>query len=145
MSGLFYHVLSLIVVPFLVNWRDCLLLFSASPFDVEVPVAEHDLLALPLRLGGLRVSNPVSSASYLYDSSLHSTVVLVKSLVTTMLFELDAHFESGSLAKVDYRKLMDSVFIDWFDRLLPFLILINVMPFCELEMVIPHHGCLYYL
>ena len=30
----FYHVLSLIVVPFLVNWRDCLLLVFCWPFLV---------------------------------------------------------------------------------------------------------------
>jgi len=36
-----------------------------------------------------------------------------------MLYELDAHFEAVSLTKVDYQKLMDSVFTDRFDRLLP--------------------------
>jgi len=93
--------------------------FLPALFGVEVSVAEHDLLALPLGLGGLGVSNLVSSASYLYDSSLRSIVVLVKSLVSAMLFELDAHFEAVSLAKVDYWKLMDSVFTEQFDRLLP--------------------------
>jgi len=34
MSGLFYYVSSLIVVPFLVNWRDCLLLIFCQPFLV---------------------------------------------------------------------------------------------------------------
>jgi len=92
--------------------------FLLALFCVEVSIAEHDLLALPLRLGGLGVSNPVSS-TYLYDSSLRSIVVLVKSLVSATLFELDAHFEAVSLATVDYQKLMDSVFTVRFDRLLP--------------------------
>jgi len=92
--------------------------FLLALFGMEVSVAERDLV-LPLRLGGLRVSNPVSSASYFYDSSLLSTVMLVKSLVSATLFELDAHFEAVSLAKVDYRKLMDSVFTERFDRLFP--------------------------
>jgi len=43
---------------------------------------------------------------------------LVKSLVSAMLFELDAHLEAVSLAKADHRKLMDSVFNEQFDRLL---------------------------
>jgi len=93
--------------------------FLLTLFDVEVSVAEHDLLALPLRLGGLGVSNPVSSASYFYDSSIRSTVVLVKSWVSAMLIELDAHLETVSLAKADHRKSMDSVFNERFDRLLP--------------------------
>jgi len=46
-------------------------------------------------------------------------VVLVKSLVSAMLFEFDAHLEAVSLAKVDHQKLMDSVFNERFDRLLP--------------------------
>ena len=49
---------------------------------MEVSAAECDLLALPLRLGGLAVSNPVFTASYFYDSLIRSTVVLVKSLVS---------------------------------------------------------------
>jgi len=67
----------------------------------------------------LGVSNPVSSASYFYDPSIRSTVVLVKSLVSAMLLELDAHLEAVSLAKADHWKLMDSVFNVRFDRLLP--------------------------
>ena len=85
---------------------------------MEVSVAERDLLALSLQLGGLGMSNPVSSASYFYDSSICSTVE-GKSLVSAMLFELDAHFEAVSLAKIDHRKLMDSIFTEQFDRLLP--------------------------
>jgi len=81
-----------------------------------VSVAERDLLALLLRLGGLGVSNPVSSVSYFYDSSICSTMVLAKSLITAMLFELDAHLEAVSIAKIDHRKLMDSVFTEQFDR-----------------------------
>jgi len=93
--------------------------FLLALFGVEVSVVEHDLLALPLRLGGLGVSNPISSASYFYDSSICSIVVLVKSLVSAMLFELDAHLEAVSFAKADHRKLIDSVFNEQFDRLLP--------------------------
>jgi len=93
--------------------------FLLALFGVEVSVAECDLLALPLRLGGLGVSNPVSSASCLYDSSICSTAVLVKSLVSAMLFEIDAHLEAVSLAKADHRKSMDSVFNERFRRLLP--------------------------
>jgi len=93
--------------------------FLQALFGGEVSVVEHDLLVLPLRLGGLEVSNPVSSASDFYDSSIRRTVVLVKSLVGAMLFELDAHLEAVSLAKADHQKLMDSVFNERFDRLLP--------------------------
>jgi len=93
--------------------------FLPALFGVEVSVAECDLLALPLQLGGLGVSNLVSSAFYFYNSSIRSTVVLVKSLVSAMLFELDAHFEAVSLAKVDHWKLMDSLFTEQFNWLLP--------------------------
>jgi len=119
MSGLFYYVLSLIVIPF--GELESLLASCFLPdlFGVEVSVVECDLLALPLRLGGLGVSNPVSSAYYFYDSSIHSTVVLVKSLVSAKLFELHTHLEAVSLAKADHWKLMDSVFNERFDRLLP--------------------------
>jgi len=46
-------------------------------------------------------------------------VVLVKSLVSAMLFELDAHLEAVSVAKVDHQEWMDSVFTEQFDRLPP--------------------------
>jgi len=117
MSGLFYCVIPH-CGPFLGELERLLASrFLPAPFGVEVSVAERDLLALSLRLGGLGVSNPVSSA-YFYDSSICSTVE-VKSLVSAMLFELDAHFEAVSLAKIDHRKLMDSIFTEQFDRLLP--------------------------
>jgi len=46
-------------------------------------------------------------------------VVLVKSLVIAMLSELNAHLEAVSIAKVDHQKLMDTVFTEQFDGLLP--------------------------
>ena len=51
---------------------------------VEVSAIEQRLFVLPLRLGGLRICNPVSLASHLFSSSFGSTwldLLLVLSLL----------------------------------------------------------------
>ena len=50
-------------------------------FGVEVSAIERRLFALPLRLGGLGICNPVSLAFHLFNSSVHGTEHLVKSIV----------------------------------------------------------------
>ena len=93
--------------------------FLPAMFGVEVSSVERRLFALPLRLGGLGICNPVSLASYLYDSSIHSTALLVQSVVSSANFELDAHFACVSLSKRNYHEQMNSIFTEQFDELLP--------------------------
>ena len=50
-------------------------------FGVEVSAVERRLFALPLRLGGLGISDPVSLASHLFTSSVRATEHLVRSIV----------------------------------------------------------------
>ena len=52
---------------------------------------EYDLFSLLLCMGGHGVVNPVTAAPQFYDSSLISTVSLVKFITGVDTFELDAH------------------------------------------------------
>ena len=67
-------------------------------FGVEVSAAERPRFVLPLRLGGLGISNPVSLAFDLSTSSVCSTEHLVRSIVGFETFELDAHFDHSVLS-----------------------------------------------
>ena len=88
-------------------------------FGLEVSAAERRLFALPLRLGGLGICNPVSLASRLYNSSIHCTEHLVRSIVGMMNFELDSHFECVSSNKSNFRQQMNANFSEEFSQLLP--------------------------
>ena len=94
--------------------------FLPAIFGVEISSTERDLFALPLRMGGLGVSNPVVAAPYVYDLSVQSTNVLVRSIVHTVL-ELDAHIDAVLQAKAQYRQFMNDVCASNFDALLPSL------------------------
>ena len=93
--------------------------FLPAMFGLEVSAAERRLFALPLRLGGLGICNPVSLASHLYDSSVKCTEHLIKSIVGLENFELDSHFECVAINKVTHRRQMSVVFDDEFGQLLP--------------------------
>lgn len=92
--------------------------FLPALFGVEVSSAERDLFALPLRMGGLGVTNPVAVAPYVSDLSVCSTTKLVKSIMYSITFELDAHIETVIHAKAHHRQLMSNVFAESFDDLL---------------------------
>ena len=92
--------------------------FLPPIFGVEMSPAECDLFALPLRFGGLGVANPVSVASSLFESSVRGTVTLVQSITGTTKFELDAHLETVSGARIHYHKYMDTIYTVDFDKLL---------------------------
>ena len=49
--------------------------FLPAMFGVEVSAVERRLFALPLRLGGLGICNPVALASHLFNSSVGGTVL----------------------------------------------------------------------
>ena len=68
--------------------------FLPALFGVEVSAAERRLFALPLRYGGLGVSNPVIMANVCFDSSVRSTSFLRDSILGSATFELDAHISS---------------------------------------------------
>ena len=87
-------------------------------FGVEVSAVERRLFALPLRLGGLGICNPVSMASRLFDSSVSGTEHLVRSIVGSEIFELDSHFDCVSFNKLRYRQQLDIVFNEEFEQLL---------------------------
>ena len=88
-------------------------------FGLEVSAAERHLFALPLRLGDLGICNPVSLASRLYDSSVHCTEHLIRSIVRCESFELDSHFECVSFHRANHRQQMSVIFNDEFCQLLP--------------------------
>jgi len=98
-----------------------LLLFSRfllTMFGLEVSAAERRLFALPLQLGGLSICNPVSLAFCLYDSSVHCSERLIRSIVRFESFELDSHFECVSRHKVNHRQQVNVIFNE-FCPLLP--------------------------
>ena len=65
------------------------------------------------------VINPVVVALHIYDLSVCSTTVLVRSMhVYAMVFELDAHIETVMLVKSHHHRLMIDIFADNFNSLL---------------------------
>ena len=110
--------------------------FLPTVFGVEISTAEHNPFALPLRFGGLGVSNPVLIAPSLLDSSVHSTVTLVHSIVGATTFELDAHLETVSSARTYHHKYMDTIYTNEFDRLLPSF---DPSPQCTILWTREHH------
>ena len=69
--------------------------FLPTVFGVEISTAERNLFALPLRFGGLGVSNPVLMAPSLLDSSVRGTVTLVYSIVWMACLHLKLDFSSN--------------------------------------------------
>jgi len=61
------------------------------------------------------MSNPVSQASCLFDSSVCGTVTLVHSIVGAAVFELDACLEIVSDIRMYHHKCMDIIFTNDFD------------------------------
>ena len=119
--------------------------FLPAMFGLEVSAAERRLFALPLRLGGLGICNPVSLASNLYDSSVKCTEHLIKSIVRLENFELDSHFECVAINKVTHRQQMSVVFYDEFGQLLPLFDFLQHVPFCVPRTATFPHGFRYYL
>ena len=93
--------------------------FLPVMFGVEVSAVEPRLFALPLRLGGLGICNPVSLAFHLFNSSVCITDHLVKSIVGFEAFELDTHFDCVSSNKLSYRQQLGVNFEEEFGQLLP--------------------------
>jgi len=83
---------------------------------MEISTVECNLL----QFSGLGVSNPFSLAPCLFDFSVHGTVTLVHSIVGAATFELDAHLESVSDARMYHQKCMDLLYTKDFDTMLPF-------------------------
>ena len=59
--------------------------FLPVMFGVEVSAVERRLFALPLRLGGLGICNPVALASHLFNSSVGGTKHFFLLLVLSLL------------------------------------------------------------
>ena len=91
--------------------------FLPAIFGVEVSSVERDLFSLPLRMGGLGISNPVSTASHCYSLSTQSTTSLVTFITGASVFELDNHIATVSLAKDHYRASLNDYFHIRFDSL----------------------------
>jgi len=103
------------------SWVVTLLLLLTGQ-SLEVSADEWCLFALPLQLGGLGICNPVSLAFRLYDSSIHCTEHLIRSIVRFESFELDSHFECVSIHKVNHWQQLSVIFNDEFCQLLPIII-----------------------
>jgi len=58
-------------------------------------------------------------AFHLYDSSVHCTEHLIRSIVRFESFELDSHFKCVSMHKVNYHQQMNVIFNDEFCHVLP--------------------------
>ena len=69
-------------------------------FGVEVSSVERQSFALPLRYGGLGITNPATVADYCYESSLRTTAFLQSSILGQVEFELGAHITSVFSNKV---------------------------------------------
>ena len=109
--------------------------FLTAMFGVKVSAAERPRFVLPLWLGGLGISNPVSLAFDLFTSSVCSTEHLVRSIVGFETFELDAHFDH-SFNKQFYRQWVGATFDEEFDQLLT---LFNHGQFCGPRLItFPH-------
>ena len=78
---------------------------------------ERDLFALPLRMGGLGVINPVVAATCVHEFSVRSTAVLL--CMPWSQFELDGHIEAVMQAKSHHHRLMSDIFANLFNSLLP--------------------------
>ena len=87
-------------------------------FGVEVSAVERHLFVLPLRLGGLGISDPVSLASHLFTSSVRATEHLVRSIVGVETFELDSHFDHVSFRKQFHHQQLGVTFDEEFYQLL---------------------------
>ena len=85
---------------------------------MEISTTVCDFFALPLHFGRLGVGNPVSMASCLFGSSVCGTVRVVHSIVGAATFELDAHLETVSQARIYHHKCMDTSYTNDFDKLL---------------------------
>ena len=87
-------------------------------FGVEVSPAKRGLFSLPLRMGGLGICNPVTSASHCYSLSRQSTASLVTFISGASSFELDTHITAVSLAKDNFRTSLNEYFSIKFDSLI---------------------------
>ena len=75
---------------------------------------------LPLRLGSLGICNPLSLAFHFFNSFVHITEHLVKSIVGFEIFELDTHFDyCVSFNILSYRQQLCVNFDEEFGQLLP--------------------------
>jgi len=79
--------------------------FLPALFGVEVSANERQLFALPSKLGGLDVWNPVDNTSLCFESSVHSTAYLKDSIFGNVLFELDAYITTVQSARLALGKL----------------------------------------
>ena len=92
--------------------------FLPAIFGVEVSLAERGLFSLPLRMGGLGICNPMTSASHCYSLSRQSTASLVTFISGASSFELDTHITAVSLAKDNFRTSLNEYFSNKFDSLI---------------------------
>ena len=92
--------------------------FLPAMFGVEVSAVERRLFALPLRLGGLGICNPVALASHLFNLSIDGTKHLVRSIAGLESFELNSHFDCVSSSKQLYHQQLSVTFSEEFGQLL---------------------------
>ena len=62
--------------------------------------------------------NPVAMSAHCYDFSVHSTMLLCKSILGGMTFELDVHIETVSSAKCFDRQFKFEHLTNIFDQLI---------------------------
>ena len=87
--------------PVMMEFEHCLTsCFLLALFGVEVSSVERQIFALPLRYGGLGITNLVTVTDYCYESSLCTTAFLQSSILGQVEFELDTLISSVFSNKV---------------------------------------------
>ena len=93
--------------------------FLPSLFGLEISKDERELFGLPLRMAGLGVANPMNIAPIVYESSVRSTILLVKSIIGKVPFEFDAHVNAVLSSRTVDHQVKSEFFHQKFDELLP--------------------------
>ena len=89
--------------------------FFTVMFGTEMSAVERCLFVLPLLLGGLGISNPLSLVSHLFTSSVHDTEHLVRSIVGFETFKLDSHFDCVPFNNQFYHQQIGATFDEEFN------------------------------
>jgi len=73
--------------------------FLPSLSSVQMNATEQELLGLPLKYGDFGIINSVAVTNHCFDSSIHSTLFLLKSILGMTAFELDEYVVYEQSAK----------------------------------------------
>lgn len=66
-------------------------LFLPVLFECEITSLEQQLFLLPMRFGGLGLSDPTATAVDLFTASRHATQVIICAIKQACLFQISVH------------------------------------------------------